>query len=89
MTIAELSAGGMASVLVPFPLAVDDHQTTNARFLSDKGAAIRLPQRDSGGEAAATGCAAWTGRRCWRWRKARATLRETRCGAHTSPICAM
>ena len=44
MTIAELSAGGMASVLVPFPHAVDDHQTANARFLSDEGAAILLPQ---------------------------------------------
>jgi len=46
MTIAELSAAGLASVLVPFPYAVDDHQTANARFLSDKGAAILLPQRD-------------------------------------------
>ncbi len=44
MTIAELSAGGMASVLVPFPYAVDDHQTANARFLADQGAAILLPQ---------------------------------------------
>jgi UDP-N-acetylglucosamine--N-acetylmuramyl-(pentapeptide) pyrophosphoryl-undecaprenol N-acetylglucosamine transferase len=44
VTIAELSAGGMASVLVPFPHAVDDHQTANARFLADRGAAILLPQ---------------------------------------------
>ena len=44
MTIAELSAGGMASVLVPFPHAVDDHQSANARFLSAQGAAILLPQ---------------------------------------------
>ena len=44
MTIAELSAGGMASVLVPFPHAVDDHQSANARFLSDQGAAILVPQ---------------------------------------------
>jgi UDP-N-acetylglucosamine--N-acetylmuramyl-(pentapeptide) pyrophosphoryl-undecaprenol N-acetylglucosamine transferase len=44
MTIAELSAGGMASVLVPFPHAVDDHQSANARFLSEQGAAILLPQ---------------------------------------------
>ena len=44
ITIAELSAGGMASVLVPLPHAVDDHQTANARFLSDQGAAILLPQ---------------------------------------------
>ena len=46
MTIAELSAGGMASVLVPFPFAVDDHQTANARFLADHGAAVLLPQNE-------------------------------------------
>lgn len=44
ITVAELSAGGMASVLVPFPHAVDDHQTANARFLSERGAALLLPQ---------------------------------------------
>ena len=44
MTVAELSAGGMASMLVPFPHAVDDHQSANARFLSDQGAAILVPQ---------------------------------------------
>jgi UDP-N-acetylglucosamine--N-acetylmuramyl-(pentapeptide) pyrophosphoryl-undecaprenol N-acetylglucosamine transferase len=44
ITVAELSAGGMASVLVPLPHAVDDHQSANARFLSDSGAAILLPQ---------------------------------------------
>jgi UDP-N-acetylglucosamine--N-acetylmuramyl-(pentapeptide) pyrophosphoryl-undecaprenol N-acetylglucosamine transferase len=36
----------MASVLVPFPHAVDDHQTANARFLSDRGAAVLVPQRE-------------------------------------------
>jgi len=46
VTIAELSAGGMASILVPFPHAVDDHQTANARFLSERGAAILLPQTE-------------------------------------------
>ena len=44
VTVAELSAGGMASILVPFPHAVDDHQTANARFLADAGAAVLLPQ---------------------------------------------
>ncbi len=44
ITIAELSAGGMASVLVPFPHAVDDHQSANARFLAEQGAALLLPQ---------------------------------------------
>jgi UDP-N-acetylglucosamine--N-acetylmuramyl-(pentapeptide) pyrophosphoryl-undecaprenol N-acetylglucosamine transferase len=46
VTIAELAAGGLASLLVPFPHAVDDHQTANARFLSDKGAALLIPQAD-------------------------------------------
>ncbi len=46
VTIAELSAGGMASILVPFPHAVDDHQTANAHFLADRGAAILLPQKE-------------------------------------------
>ncbi|MGQ0544355.1 MAG: undecaprenyldiphospho-muramoylpentapeptide beta-N-acetylglucosaminyltransferase [Betaproteobacteria bacterium] len=44
VTVAELSAGGMASILVPFPHAVDDHQTANARFLADQGAALLVPQ---------------------------------------------
>jgi UDP-N-acetylglucosamine--N-acetylmuramyl-(pentapeptide) pyrophosphoryl-undecaprenol N-acetylglucosamine transferase len=39
LTIAELAAAGVASVLVPYPHAVDDHQTHNARFLVDAGAA--------------------------------------------------
>lgn len=46
LTVAELSAVGAASVLVPFPHAVDDHQTSNARYLSDAGAAILLPQTE-------------------------------------------
>jgi len=50
VTIAELSAGGMASILVPFPHAVDDHQTANARFLADQGAAILVPQKEMSAE---------------------------------------
>ena len=46
ITVAELSAGGVASVLVPFPHAVDDHQTANARFLAEAGAALLLPQSE-------------------------------------------
>lgn len=46
LTIAELSAAGVASILVPYPCAVDDHQTSNARFLSDQGAAMLLPQNE-------------------------------------------
>ena len=50
LTIAELAAAGVASVLVPFPFAVDDHQTHNARFLSEHGAAILLPQKELSAE---------------------------------------
>ncbi|MGQ0655472.1 MAG: undecaprenyldiphospho-muramoylpentapeptide beta-N-acetylglucosaminyltransferase [Betaproteobacteria bacterium] len=46
VTVAELAAGGVASVLVPFPHAVDDHQSANARFLADRGAAILVQQRE-------------------------------------------
>ena len=46
LTIAELAAAGVASVLVPFPHAVDDHQTGNALFLSNVGAAVLLPQTE-------------------------------------------
>ena len=46
ITVAELCAGGMAGVLVPFPRAVDDHQSANARFLADREAAILVPQTE-------------------------------------------
>jgi len=44
LTVAELACAGVAGILVPYPHAVDDHQTTNAKFLSARGAAILLPQ---------------------------------------------
>ena len=44
LTVAELAAAGVASILVPYPHAVDDHQTGNAEFLSGHDAAILLPQ---------------------------------------------
>ena len=46
LTVAELSAAGVASLLVPFPHAVDDHQTGNAHYLSDAGAAVLIPQAE-------------------------------------------
>ena len=46
LTVAELAAAGVASILIPFPFAVDDHQTYNARYLSERGAALLLPQKD-------------------------------------------
>ena len=50
LTIAELAAAGVASILIPYPFAVDDHQTYNARFLSEQGAAMLLPQSELSAE---------------------------------------
>lgn len=50
LTVAELAAAGVASILIPFPFAVDDHQTHNARFLSEQGAAVLLPQKELSAE---------------------------------------
>lgn len=44
MTLAELCAAGVGALLVPFPAAVDDHQTRNAEYLAERGAARLLPQ---------------------------------------------
>jgi UDP-N-acetylglucosamine--N-acetylmuramyl-(pentapeptide) pyrophosphoryl-undecaprenol N-acetylglucosamine transferase len=46
LTVCELAAVGVASILVPFPAAVDDHQTVNAAFLVDHGAALLIADRD-------------------------------------------
>ena len=45
-TVTELAAVGAAAIFVPFPHAVDDHQTHNARFLVDAGAAWLVPQTE-------------------------------------------
>ena len=46
LTVSELAAAGIGSVLVPFPAAVDDHQTHNARLLVRQGAAVLMPERE-------------------------------------------
>ena len=46
MTVFELAAVGIASVLVPYPYAVDDHQTFNAKYLEAAGAAIIKQQNE-------------------------------------------
>jgi UDP-N-acetylglucosamine--N-acetylmuramyl-(pentapeptide) pyrophosphoryl-undecaprenol N-acetylglucosamine transferase len=53
LTVAELAAAGVAAILVPFAFAVDDHQTRNAEYLADGGAAVILPQQDLDAESLA------------------------------------
>ena len=53
LTVAELTAAGVASILVPLPHAIDDHQTENARWLSDNDAGELLPQHSMSAERVA------------------------------------
>ena len=53
LTIAELAAAGVGSILVPYPSAVDDHQTCNAMFMVDAEAAVLMPQSELNPESLA------------------------------------
>jgi UDP-N-acetylglucosamine--N-acetylmuramyl-(pentapeptide) pyrophosphoryl-undecaprenol N-acetylglucosamine transferase len=54
LTVAELAAAGLPAVLIPFPHAVDDHQTANARHLVAQDAAVLFPQEHLTAERLAT-----------------------------------
>ena len=46
LTVAEVSAAGLAALFIPYPYAVDDHQTANARYLVDQQAGLLLQQAE-------------------------------------------
>lgn len=46
MTVSEVAAAGLAAIFVPLPHAIDDHQTANARYLTDAGAGILMMQKE-------------------------------------------
>ncbi|MDG2018744.1 MAG: undecaprenyldiphospho-muramoylpentapeptide beta-N-acetylglucosaminyltransferase [Porticoccaceae bacterium] len=46
LTVAELTAVGLGAILIPFPYAIDDHQTTNGEWLVNSGAGLMIQQRD-------------------------------------------
>lgn len=46
MTVSEVSAMGLPAILIPLPNAIDDHQMANARYLSDAGAGLIVPQKE-------------------------------------------
>lgn len=64
LTVAELACVGAASVLVPFPHAVDDHQTGNARYLADADAGMLVGQKDFSAEKLAVLLGEITRERC-------------------------
>ncbi len=63
LTVAELSAAGLPAIFVPFPSAVDDHQTANAQPMANAGAATVVQQSDLNGESLAGLLKNWLGSR--------------------------
>jgi UDP-N-acetylglucosamine--N-acetylmuramyl-(pentapeptide) pyrophosphoryl-undecaprenol N-acetylglucosamine transferase len=63
LTVAELAAAGVGSILVPYPHATDDHQTGNARYLADAGAALLMPQKQLSSDWLADTLARFVGQR--------------------------
>jgi len=55
LTVSELMAVGLGALFVPYPFAVDDHQTANAQIMVDKKAAKIIQQRDFNAES----CSQW------------------------------
>lgn len=46
MTVSEVAAAGLPAIFVPLPHAIDDHQTANARYLTDAGAGVMMLQKE-------------------------------------------
>lgn len=67
LTIAELTAAGVGALLVPYPHAVDDHQTANARFMVQAEAGLLLPQAQLTASKLADTLTSLTREQCLRW----------------------
>jgi UDP-N-acetylglucosamine--N-acetylmuramyl-(pentapeptide) pyrophosphoryl-undecaprenol N-acetylglucosamine transferase len=59
LTVAELAAAGLPAIFIPFPAAVDDHQTANATPMAEAGAATIIDERDLSDELLADTLTAW------------------------------
>lgn len=64
LTVTEIASVGVAPIFIPLPHAVDDHQTANAKSLTDHGAGILLPQGELTGEVLARRLNALTRQEC-------------------------
>jgi len=79
MTVSEIAMMGVPSILIPYPAAVDDHQTANARYLTDAGAAYLLPQTQATPEKLVEILQALI------WDKTRLVAMATQAGAAAKP----
>jgi len=89
LTLAELAAAGAGSVLVPFPFAVDDHQTANARAWVAAGAALLLPESEASAERLAALLGELLGNRARLLAMAQAarTLAKPEAAARIADVC--
>ncbi len=78
LTVAELAAAGVGAILVPYPHAVDDHQTANARHLAEAGAAEILAQEALSPQTLAERLAPYARDPALRLRRARAARAQAR-----------
>lgn len=87
LTVAELSAAGVASILVPFPFAVDDHQTGNAQYLAEAGAALLIQQTDFTVEKVVEILTALTREQCTEMAKKALALGKPNATATVAKVC--
>ncbi|MDJ0917229.1 MAG: undecaprenyldiphospho-muramoylpentapeptide beta-N-acetylglucosaminyltransferase [Woeseiaceae bacterium] len=62
LTVAELCAAGLGAIFIPYPAAVDDHQTANARAMQDAGAALIIDEKELTAETLAAEMRSWSDR---------------------------
>lgn len=81
LTIAELAAAGLGALLIPFPQAVDDHQTANARYLVSAQGGLLLPQAQLTAEKLAEVLAGLNREQCLQWAQNARTLAQPNSAA--------
>ncbi|NOT14923.1 MAG: undecaprenyldiphospho-muramoylpentapeptide beta-N-acetylglucosaminyltransferase [Methylotenera sp.] len=87
LTVAEVSAIGLGALMVPFPAAVDDHQTTNASYLAESGAAILVQQKALSVEALADILRGLTREQCLEMAIAAKKLGKPNATADVAAVC--
>jgi UDP-N-acetylglucosamine--N-acetylmuramyl-(pentapeptide) pyrophosphoryl-undecaprenol N-acetylglucosamine transferase len=86
-TVTELAAVGTAAIYVPFPHAVDDHQTTNARFVVDAGGGWLIPQHELKAQDLADRLQFMTRRTLLAYAEKAYALRQVQAVAHVVSAC--
>ncbi len=87
LTVAEVSAVGLGALMVPFPFAVDDHQTTNAAYLAEAGAAILVQQKELSVEKLAAILSGLNREQCLDMAKRARALGKPEATANVAAIC--